>query len=270
MKRGQKEQRGFVHFPIDNPRYSNTGEGGMFVRLVVIPVEEDRFPDNPDKYWMLCCGGTQSIQRDECFIGDDQYRSPSAKLVRKSPSSGTETTYFRVRLKDGTTHWAYQVDGVDGPIVHVQKRPGDGSLLGWHPLQDVEILRKPELRDDMTDEQRSALLDPLSPGEVSDLIALKHAFEVAMLGEIDHFPRMDDAYPEGDVMDDRWLQYASIPYLAVITLGSTSWTGYDEHLQRTWVCQIGDLTPEGKLLYQSMLALYGDRGRLVLQTWLDT
>jgi hypothetical protein len=38
----------------------NTGEGGMFVRLVV-----------EDEDFMVCCGGTSYIIYDECFVGSD-------------------------------------------------------------------------------------------------------------------------------------------------------------------------------------------------------
>ena len=63
MNRRSKKILGLVNFPVDDPQYENSNEGGMFVRLVVRPVR---------KQWMVCCGGMNSIMYDECFIGDDK------------------------------------------------------------------------------------------------------------------------------------------------------------------------------------------------------
>lgn len=58
---------GFVNFPVD--RIQNTGEGGCFVRLVVIDSQgECSFT----KKWPPCCGGYQEFSLDETFLGDDQ------------------------------------------------------------------------------------------------------------------------------------------------------------------------------------------------------
>lgn len=51
---------GYVNFPVN--RIPSTGEGGLFVRLVVI---------DQDYKYMPCCGGYQSFQLDETFLGDD-------------------------------------------------------------------------------------------------------------------------------------------------------------------------------------------------------
>ena len=56
---------GYVNFPMH--RIPCTGEGGCFVRLVVLDVE-----DYADK-WMPCSGGYQYFHYDECFLGDDLY-----------------------------------------------------------------------------------------------------------------------------------------------------------------------------------------------------
>lgn len=53
---------GFVNFPVHLP---NSGEGGMFVRLVVIDRED--FNDR----WPPCCGGYISFHMDESYVGDD-------------------------------------------------------------------------------------------------------------------------------------------------------------------------------------------------------
>lgn len=58
---------GFVNFPVQ--RFENTGEGGVFVRLVVIDSEGER---SFTKKWPPCCGGYQEFTLDETFLGDDQ------------------------------------------------------------------------------------------------------------------------------------------------------------------------------------------------------
>lgn len=65
MNRRSNKQVGFVNFPIDSPEYKNTGEGGMFVSLVVDDAE------NFDDRWILCCGGYCQRVYDESYIGDD-------------------------------------------------------------------------------------------------------------------------------------------------------------------------------------------------------
>lgn len=77
---------GYVNFPID--RIESTKEGGCFVRLVVLDVE-----DRTEK-WMPCCGGYQYFHYDECFLGDDQY-VPTPGPVNESPEELTR--YFERR-----------------------------------------------------------------------------------------------------------------------------------------------------------------------------
>lgn len=75
-----------------------------------------------------------------------------------------------------------------------------------------------------------------------------------------HFP----ALFEDDGLDARnFLSYESIPYLCVLTLGSTGWSN------SKWLCTYDDLTENGKRLYNLLQELY-DGCELVLQTWLDT
>ena len=62
--------------------------------------------------------------------------------------------------------------------------------------------------------------------------------------------------------------HVSAPYLAVLTLGSTGWSGYSER-KGYWLCRQDDLTAEGKTLYAALKAAY-PQATLVLQTWLDT
>jgi len=59
MNRRSKKINGYVNFPVNDPAFKNTGEGGMFVRLVVWY----------DQDWMTCCGGGNHVIYDECLVG---------------------------------------------------------------------------------------------------------------------------------------------------------------------------------------------------------
>ncbi|NBC31928.1 MAG: hypothetical protein GVY13_04565 [Alphaproteobacteria bacterium] len=64
MDRGNPSARsGLVNFPTWDPRYKHTGEGGMFVRLVVLP--------NRDADFMVCAGGEIRFLADGVLVGDD-------------------------------------------------------------------------------------------------------------------------------------------------------------------------------------------------------
>ena len=76
MNRRSTETKGFVKFPINS--LPNQMEGGTFVRLVVIPEDED-LP--------VCCGGFCNILKDEVIMGDD---SKNAFDVEKFIEIGDE------------------------------------------------------------------------------------------------------------------------------------------------------------------------------------
>lgn len=62
MNRRTKEMVGCVRFPVDDPTWKNTGEGGLFVKLVVVPRAWDEY--------QACCGATTSDFMAESYIGD--------------------------------------------------------------------------------------------------------------------------------------------------------------------------------------------------------
>lgn len=81
LGRRSNQVRGFVDFPISDPRYKNTGEGGMFVILVVVPHHAEGNPlEDWDTFyarmkteeWKVCSGGSISVNYDESLIGDDK------------------------------------------------------------------------------------------------------------------------------------------------------------------------------------------------------
>ena len=65
MNRGDpKETSGFVNFPTRDQRYRQTGEGGLFVQLVALPMTRQDF--------MVCDGGSfQCLAEPALLVGDD-------------------------------------------------------------------------------------------------------------------------------------------------------------------------------------------------------
>lgn len=180
-RRRSEEVAGYVNFPIGKPGWKNTGEGGMFVRLVVEDVGDY------DSKWVPCCGGYQTVLYDECLQGDDVNPEPKA-LPTEEEMAAMSPAQVRAALDESTSC----------------------------PAEDY------------------------------------------------HFPGMREAHnPEA-----AWSRYASIAYLAVLTLGATGWSGYHEE-QGYFRCTYADLTDAGKALYDSLVALYPGR-KLFLQTWIDT
>lgn len=62
--------------------------------------------------------------------------------------------------------------------------------------------------------------------------------------------------------------HLSVPYVAVILLGSTGWSGFSQ-ITGHWLATRESLTDEGKALYVALEALYPGH-TLRLTTWLDT
>ena len=156
---------GVVNFPTNDPAYENTGEGGMFVRLVAREQERS---------FILCSGGENIISYDEAFTGHD------------------------------------------GPEYTCECEPCRG-------------LRENGLPDDSIQHQ--------------------------------HFPWLGD--------DADLSRYQSVPYLAVLTIGSTLWSGWNTEQEDYWKCTYEDLSPDGKDLYSILRRMYPE-AQLILQTWLDT
>jgi len=78
-----------------------------------------------------------------------------------------------------------------------------------------------------------------------------------------HFPYAADSTVDGVE------RYLSRGYLAVVTLGTTGWSGWRESEGQAWVCTVADLTEAGRSLYDQMAHLYPGCD-LHLLTFLDT
>lgn len=73
MNRRSTAVSGMVNFPINDPQWTSSGEGGMFVRLLV--VDPSGIGDSAE--WLQCCGGDGYFFMDETLLWDDKYPPPS-------------------------------------------------------------------------------------------------------------------------------------------------------------------------------------------------
>lgn len=73
MKRRSTEVSGCVNFPVNEPAWSNSNEGGMVVKLVVT---DDR---DFDVQWGKCCGAATYDVLTEVLLGDDKRPPPGKK-----------------------------------------------------------------------------------------------------------------------------------------------------------------------------------------------
>jgi hypothetical protein len=90
MDRGNPSaRRGFVNFPTADPAYKHTGEGGLFVRLVVIP--------NPDSDFMVCQGGEIRFLSSGILVGDDITAIPAKPASPEKEQAGVGGLIGRLR-----------------------------------------------------------------------------------------------------------------------------------------------------------------------------
>lgn len=72
MNRRSKEIRGFVNFPVDDLKYKNTNEGGMYIILVVIDRQQSGL-----RRWYQCCGDYCYLIEPDVLIRDDLHPRPN-------------------------------------------------------------------------------------------------------------------------------------------------------------------------------------------------
>lgn len=209
---------GYVNFPNHLP---SSGEGGTFVRLVVIPHEHDE----PADEWMNCCGGNTHVLFDESLVGDNWKGDVPMPVL---PDVSADSPEF-------LTEWVPAQKAQEEWFKRLEKR--------HFPFYDEGVdTSEPPARNKRERFSRW----------------LKKVWEFAKNPAEYEWK----AYTKERVNNDR---YVSSRYLAVINLGSTGWSSMDQ-----WVCQYEDLTPQGKVLHDSLTALYGGKADIILTTWKDT
>ena len=85
-QRRSKAISGHVAFPVDDPAYEYTPEGGLFVRLVVEPKDDEDL--------LVCAGGWNSVTYDEEWFGDDtETACPCPNCDDNLPENPTRADY---------------------------------------------------------------------------------------------------------------------------------------------------------------------------------
>jgi len=124
-RRGKpSEDTGHVVFPHDDPRYSNTGEGGLFVRLVVKEAKEY------DERWVNCCGGTHQIQMDEILLGGSARDFPSQRRTGIDDHDRYLSVPCLATLTIGSTGWSGYHEAIGTYwMCHFEDLTEDGRAL---------------------------------------------------------------------------------------------------------------------------------------------
>jgi hypothetical protein len=92
---------GLVNFPVDDPKWKSTREGGMFVRLVVVPPEGLDALDYP-----VCCGGLQHIVYTEDLIDPQLEKEHYLRLEDDKDSNQFISIGYLAVLYLGSTGWS--------------------------------------------------------------------------------------------------------------------------------------------------------------------
>lgn len=74
MQRRSNATFGYVNFPIDQPPYKNTKEGGLIVKMVVLPYDPIITNDPQEQPWDICCGVGVHDLLQESLVADSAIR----------------------------------------------------------------------------------------------------------------------------------------------------------------------------------------------------
>ncbi len=125
MQRRSTAMSGCVNFPINNPAWKSTGEGGMVVKLVVCDDREF------DSQFGVCSGAYVIDMLCESFIGDDRRPYPVAPAIAGSLEALDAQQQAE---RDWVAHHFPNLDGPDEPNRYLS-RPYLATLVlgttGW-------------------------------------------------------------------------------------------------------------------------------------------
>ena len=89
MNRRSTDKNGVVNFPVDDPSWHNSREGGMFVKLVVCDDREF------DEQYGICCGVHVYDFLSETLIGDDvRPRPETIRIDDNDPDFLSKSDHF--------------------------------------------------------------------------------------------------------------------------------------------------------------------------------
>ncbi len=162
MQRRSAVVSGWVKFPVDDPAWKNSHEGGMFVKLVVCDNREF------DDQFGVCSGVSVFNVLSESFIADD--RRP-----RPAPLENYDTPEAVQAEQKAMADWdAYHFPSLEGPqesgVGRFLSRPYLASIVlgstGWSGWSDTEGRSWMCRFDDLTDEGKALYrqIEALYPG----------------------------------------------------------------------------------------------------------
>lgn len=99
-RRRSEETNGYVNWPINDPKYVNSREGGMFVYLVV--VEDTGRPLSES--WMRCCGGYFCVDYNEVLVGDDAHLTTQEAHRYHFPEFYSSHLTFEEQMESARKH----------------------------------------------------------------------------------------------------------------------------------------------------------------------
>lgn len=274
FRRGSKAQRGFVAFPVDSQEYLSSREGGLFVRLVV-EYPPEAIPSIP----------SIRVAMDETFVGDDLeggFEESYGDLEGQELLAAMDRDQARYEAAL-SRQFPYQGDlrsPWSGRSTSSQEKP-DG---GWRePLVSEDeylghylaALSGPAGLGSPAAKEVLAAFRSLYPGFACTRLGVPGDAEVLV---VEHAPIYDCDWPVcfggGTIVvrrpdNPQRAPLLSVPYAAVVLLGSTRWSGYSQTAGAYWCATRDRLTDQGRALYGALEALYPGH-RLRLTTWLDT
>jgi len=253
-------KEGHVDFPVTSSQYHNSGEGGMFVQLVVIEPDDS---NNQGTNLMVCCGGSgASIRYNESLIGATRIQVSQPRLFTG------QTPPPRVVDESLSTRKTRKLlfPNMDVPSFEVMHFEFDRFVKKWYFEQGItaetEILKGFDTLDfSFLDDESGAVWFE------ADHYILKQ------LGETEQ--RLLHAWKkhlhQDDALNDLYMryEYQSTDCVMVTTLGSTGWSGYNDEKGDYWKCTEADLTPSGAQLLKAIRQCY-PFFEIYLVTWLDT
>jgi hypothetical protein len=264
-RRRTNAQRGFITFPVDSAEFVSSREGGMFVRLVV-EYPEGAIPGSP----------SIRVALDETYQGEDG-KPPIAGLDAAAWAALEGQKLLDALNRDSQTY----ADAVTRHFPYQNERHQKGWSGSPSLVDDDDYLGSYLAAVSLPAGIDASALDPI----MDKLGILYHGFEHGRLGVVsdqqvlvvEHAEKYEYDWPlcvGGSCLvirpaaNPNSSPHLSVPYAAVILLGTTGWSGYSND-QGYWIAGRDDLTTEGRELVAGLEALYPGHA-VRLTTWLDT
>lgn len=161
MKRRSNAISGWVNFPVNDPAWRNTNEGGMVVKLVVCDDRDD------ETEFAQCSGAFVTDIQGEVLLADDKRAKP--ELADGPESMDAVMAHQRAVRAWEQFHFPYLGDSTRGAAEYLSRGYlavlvlGSTGWSGWHTTRECNWTCG---FDDLTDEGKALYrqLEALYPG----------------------------------------------------------------------------------------------------------